>query len=219
MRLISTSGLSADAGGRTLFRDINLDIESKKILAVTGPNGTGKTTLLRILHRLASPSSGSITYWREPLRVAMVFQRPLMLATTVHENVAYPLKQLGIASSERRTRINRILAEAGLSHLSERVATRLSGGEQQRVAMARALAIEPEVLLLDEPTAHLDARSTAMTESWLRERRSRMGIVLVSHDPKQVERIADFEHHLGSSPASQLSTISLTAPLHPLHAP
>jgi tungstate transport system ATP-binding protein len=133
---------------------------------LVGPNGAGKSTLIRLAAALATPSSGQVTWGgrsqTDGRRIAVVFQRPIMLRRSVGANVDYALPHG--ATRDRRRRIDDLLEQVGLVHLRERPARRLSGGEQQRLALARALARDPEVLFLDEPTASLDPASVRTVE-------------------------------------------------------
>jgi len=133
---------------------------------LVGPNGAGKTSLIRLAASLAAPTSGQVTWGGRPetdgTRIAVVFQRPIMLRRSAAANVAFGLPQCPLG--ERRRRIDDLLARVGLAHVRDRPARRLSGGEQQRLALARALAREPEVLFLDEPTASLDPASARAVE-------------------------------------------------------
>ncbi len=177
-----------------------LDRLSLKILRgaptlIVGPNGAGKTTLLRLCMGLDAPSSGRISWGgrvdRAPIRRAILFQRPVMLRRSTAANVAYALAQAGLARRLRGERVAALLDRVGLSDLAQRPARRLSGGEQQRLALARALARDPEILLLDEPTANLDPAATrSVEEIVLMAARSGIKIVMASHDLGQVRRLA-----------------------------
>jgi tungstate transport system ATP-binding protein len=146
-----------------------LELNSGEVLAIIGPNGGGKSTLLRVMGLLQRPSSGEVLFCGEnPFdgkllqlrrRIATVFQEPLLLNATVHENAALGLKLRGIAGHEIAQRLDPWLERLGIAHLRERSARSLSGGEAQRTSLARALALEPEILLLDEPFAALDPTS------------------------------------------------------------
>jgi tungstate transport system ATP-binding protein len=163
--------------------------------AIVGPNGAGKTTLLRLAMGLLTPTSGRITWGgREdvpPLRRALLFQKPVMLMRSAARNIDYALASVGIPRSARKARIDELLALVGLSAIADRPARRLSGGEQQRLALARALAREPELLLLDEPTASLDPAAAKSVEDVLREVTGRgIKIVMTTHDLGTAKRIA-----------------------------
>ncbi len=185
-------------GGRAVLSLDTLDVHAGEVLAIVGPSGAGKSTLLRLLGFLEEPSEGRVSFkghaGTPPLDVrrliAMVFQRPALLARSVTDNVAYGLRLRG-----QNHVAERVAAALGEVHLAERarlVATRLSGGELQRVALARALVLEPEVLLLDEPTANLDPYNVAVIEEAVRRRNQEHGttIVLVTHNVFQAQRMA-----------------------------
>lgn len=162
---------------------------------VVGPNGCGKSTLLRLAMSLTSPSEGQITWGgrsaSRPFRSAILFQRPVMLRRTVAANVAFGLAQAGCLRKNRAARVKELLDRVGLLDIADRPARRLSGGEQQRLALARALARDPELLLLDEPTANLDPAATRSVEEMiLLAALSGIKVVMASHDLGQVRRLA-----------------------------
>ena len=180
-----------------------LDIQRGEVLAIVGPSGSGKSTLLRLLNFLEMPTSGSIRFGNfvtngssdAPLnlrrKVTTVFQRPVLLNTNVHNNVAFGLRIRG--QKKHETNIEEVLDRVGLAHLARQRASTLSGGEAQRVALARAIVVEPEVLLLDEPTANLDPYNVGLLEKITRELNGEKGttIVLVTHNVFQAKRLAD----------------------------
>lgn len=178
-----------------------LDIPQGCIYALLGPNGAGKSTLLRVLHFLEPVQAGEIEFEGQAIpfpatlalrrRVAMVFQKPVMLSGTVHQNVGYGMRLRHDVDPQR---VERLLQALDLTHLAHVSARTLSGGEAQRVAVARALATEPEVLLLDEPTANLDPYNIRLIEHIIRQSatQQRTSIILVTHDVFQVRRLADF---------------------------
>ncbi len=188
-------GASLDAGATRILDRVSLTIAPGPPTVIIGPNGAGKTSLLRLCMGLVSPSAGRITWGgradRAPVRRAMVFQRPVMLRRSSAANVAYALAQAGVPRHVRAARGAELLDRVGLAELGGRSARRLSGGEQQRLALARALAREPEILLLDEPTANLDpAASRGVEETVLLAAQSGIKIVMASHDLGQVRRVA-----------------------------
>jgi tungstate transport system ATP-binding protein len=187
--------VSLQAGVTTILNRLSLTITTGAPTLIVGPNGAGKTTLLRLCMGLAAPSTGRVTWGgradRTPLRRAILFQRPVMLRRTAAANIAYALAQAGTPHKQRAQRVTALLDRVGLSDLAERPARRLSGGEQQRLALARALARDPEILLLDEPTANLDPAATrSVEEIVLMAAQSGIKIVMASHDLGQVRRLA-----------------------------
>ena len=190
---IRFAGVHYRVGAVSILCGINLEISAGPPTILLGPNGSGKTTLLKLAMGLLTPTAGSITYnGREkptPGSRAFVFQKPMMLRRSVAANVAYALKAAGRRPD--RLEIARLLAEVGLAGMDDRPARRLSGGEQQRLALARALARDPEVLFLDEPTASLDPASTKAVEDIVaRVAKSGVKIVMTTHDLGQARRLA-----------------------------
>jgi len=182
-------------GDKSLIHGIDLKIPAETLSVLMGPNGAGKSLLLRLLHGLITPTSGQILWGGRALdeevrrQQAMVFQRPVLLRRSVEANIRFVLKLSGRAEPAR---IEEILNEVGLADRKGQPARLLSGGEQQRLALARALATEPKVLFLDEPTASLDPASTAAIEAIV-QRAHRRGtkIVFITHDIGQARRLAD----------------------------
>lgn len=187
--------VSLRAGGRTILDAINVAVEPGAPTLVVGPNGAGKSSFLRLCMGLLTPTEGRVTWGgredAKPTRRAFVFQRPVMLRRSAAANVAYSLAQAGVSRPEREARVARLLDQVGLSELAARPARRLSGGEQQRLALARALARDPDLLLLDEPTASLDPAATRGVEEIVRAAAaSGIKVVMASHDLGQVRRLA-----------------------------
>ena len=175
------------------FRDIiaplTLEIEAGPSTIILGANGAGKSVLMRLMHGLLAPSSGRIS-WRSAGRQAMVFQRPVMLRRSALANVVYALELAGAADCERQAL--EALEEVGLAHLAHRPARVLSGGEQQRLALARAWALHPEVLFLDEPTASLDPSATREIETIIKAfDASGTKVVMATHNLGQAQRLGD----------------------------
>lgn len=177
-----------------LLRDISVTVDSAGITGILGPNGAGKSLFLRLLHGLLEPVSGEIRWHHQRLdktirrRQALVFQKPVLMRRSVAANIDFVLNP-GTRSRQRR---DEVLQHAGLYRQRSQPARLLSGGEQQRLALARALATEPEVLLLDEPCASLDSATTLQIENLLQETSARgVKIVLVTHDIGQARRLAD----------------------------
>jgi molybdopterin-binding protein len=180
-----------------------LDVRPAEVLAVIGPNGSGKSTLLRVLGLLERPQAGTVLVdgravdardgLAERRRMAMVFQDPLLADTTAAANVALGLGFRGIRGVAAETRVRRWLGRFGVAGLAERPARTLSGGEAQRVALARSLVLEPDVLLLDEPFASLDqpSRTALIADLAGVLRQDRVATVLVTHDRGEAQALAD----------------------------
>jgi tungstate transport system ATP-binding protein len=184
------------AAGSRLILDIeSLAITSGAPTAIVGPNGAGKTTLLRLGMGLLAPSTGRITWGGRkdvaPVRRAFLFQRPVMLMRSAASNIDYALASTKEPRMKRAGKIAELLALVGLSGFEDRPARRLSGGEQQRLALARALARDPEILFLDEPTASLDPAAAKSIEDVLRTVAARgVKIVITTHDLGTARRLA-----------------------------
>ena len=184
-------------GDRRIIDGVSLRLEAGPRTVIVGPNGAGKSVLLRLCHGLLNPTSGTIRWAsREsaggPRRQAMVFQRPVLLRRTAVANVAYALAIAGVPRVERLPRALDALRRVGLGHLAKHPARVLSGGEQQRLALARAWALSPEVLFLDEPTASLDPGATQEIEKGIAAvHASGTKIVLVTHNLGQARRLGD----------------------------
>ena len=211
---LELEGVVFEAGGRKLIHDLDARLEAGPRTIVLGPNGAGKSLLLRLCHGLLRPSRGRISWHGQAegsgqpasgldrdtrRRQAMVFQRPVLLRRSALANVAYPLALRGLPRGEARARAAEALTRAGLDGLANRPARVLSGGEQQRLALARAWVTEPEILFLDEPTASLDPAATRAVEDLvLQIHQAGTKIVMTTHDLGQARRLADevlFLHH------------------------
>jgi len=182
---------------REIIKPLTLDIGAGPSTIILGANGAGKSVLMRLMHGLLSPTSGSI-FWKErdASRVrrlqAMVFQRPIMLRRSALANVVYALAVAGVPAAEREAMARAALAEVGLSQLAQRPARILSGGEQQRLALARAWALHPEVIFLDEPTASLDPSATREVEAVIRAfDAAGTKVVMATHNLGQARRLGD----------------------------
>jgi tungstate transport system ATP-binding protein len=187
---------SADVrfGRHQALTGVNLHIQAGESVALVGANGSGKSTLLRVLHGLVQPSAGSL-YCDTQATQAMLFQRPFMLRTSVHNNVALGLWLRGARWADAKARALAALARVELADQVQRAARALSSGQQQRLALARAWALNPDVLLLDEPTASLDPHAKREVEQLMAEFAAGQGgrpvtVVFASHNLGQVKRLA-----------------------------
>ena len=192
---LSAQGLHYASGGKDLIKDLSLVLPDSGVHCLMGPNGAGKSLTLRLLHGLLTGQTGTLT-WRgtvvsakEQAAQAMVFQKPVLLRRSVAANVDFVLKSRRAADPIFR---DALLKRVGLEGRNGQPARLLSGGEQQRLALARALAIKPRVLFLDEPTASLDPASARVIEDILiEERENGTLVVLVTHDIGQAQRLSD----------------------------
>ena len=193
--LVAT-GLTFADRDRTLIEDVSFTLNGRGITAVMGANGAGKSLLMRLLHGLLTPTSGRITWGGQSMsetvrtRQAMVFQRPTMLRRSAADNLRFVLSHLPRAQRDARTAA--LIREAKLEHAAATPARLLSGGEQQRLAIARARATEPEVLFLDEPAASLDPTAAHAVEDFIKDiHNDGIKVILITHDVGQAKRIAD----------------------------
>ena len=182
------------AGGRAIVDRVSFTLEAGPRTVILGANGAGKSVLMRLMHGLLAPATGTITWARDnPQRKqAMVFQRPVMLRRSALANLEYGLGLAGVPGTERRALALAALERVGLTHLAHRSARVLSGGEQQRLALARAWALRPQVLFLDEPTANLDPSATREIESEIAAvHADGVKIVMTTHNLGQARRLGD----------------------------
>ncbi len=187
----------------TALEGISLEIEPGESLALIGPNGAGKTTILKILGGLLMPSAGEVRFdgdlargeVLEKLRLhaTMVFQKPVLFGTTVYKNVAYGLRVRGLPENQVSERVLDALGLVQMEDFADRQARNLSGGEQKRVNLAMAIAIDPQILLLDEPTSYLDALGTKIVEGFIQRIREerQTTVVIATHDLFQAVRLTE----------------------------
>ena len=202
MIAVAARGITYAYGDRAALREVSLEVPRGEIFALLGPNGAGKSTLLRLMALLDVPAAGEIRIAGEAptpatrlalrRRAALVFQRPLLFRASVLANVAYGLRVRGLRRREIEERSRWALDLCGLSGFEQRSARQLSGGEAQLVSLARAVALRPEILYLDEPTTDLDLAHAAQIEQVIRRCNQELGatVVLVTHNFFQARRLA-----------------------------
>nr|WP_300314308.1 ATP-binding cassette domain-containing protein [Halomonas sp.] len=205
------------AAGQLLLGPLSLQLEGNHRTLIMGPNGAGKSLLMRLAHGLVKPSSGHLHWCGHVPRQAMVFQHPVLLRRSARANLEYALAVQGCPRNRRRQRAMEALEHFGLANVTRRPARVLSGGEQQRLALARAWLLEPEVLFLDEPTSALDPAAIRAVEDAINTfHHAGVRIVMSSHDLHQARRLADdviFLHHgklLEHSPADTFFQVPAT---------
>ncbi len=186
-----------DVGGKRLIEHISFTVHAGPCLIILGPNGAGKSLLLRLCHGLLSPSEGTIEWAkadssRARNQQAMVFQRPVLLRRSVAANAHFGLRLRRVPRRQRQAVVSEALRQGGLTHVANRAARVLSGGEQQRLALVRAWTLQPQVLFLDEPTAHLDPAATRAVETLLKRfHAAGTKLIMTTHDLGQARRLAD----------------------------
>jgi tungstate transport system ATP-binding protein len=189
------AGLRFAPEGRVVLDELDLVLAGEGISVILGPNGSGKTVLLRLLAGLLPAHGGSVVWGESPQpagRLAMVFQQPMLLRMSVFANVEFALRSQAMTPAARRARTTEVLERVGLAYRARDSARLLSGGERQRLALARAWAMRPRLLLLDEPTASLDPSATEAVERIIREIRTEGAKVLMTtHNLGQATRLAD----------------------------
>jgi tungstate transport system ATP-binding protein len=183
----------SDDGSVDILRAVNLCIRPNTRTVILGPNGAGKSVLLRIMHGLLTPTKGTVRWAHANANAqAMVFQKPVMLRRSVIANLEFAIRVSGKFTNDCSARALETLNRAGIAYLAKRQARQCSGGEQQRIALARAWALEPEILFLDEPTASLDPGATKIVETTIDAiHETGTSIVMTSHDLGQAKRLAD----------------------------
>ncbi|MEO1491408.1 MAG: ATP-binding cassette domain-containing protein [Pseudomonadota bacterium] len=193
--MLTLRDISVTLGETPVLRGLEMVLGATGITAMMGPNGAGKSATLRVIAGLLLPDSGAVAGRKPhatPREVALVFQKPVLLRRSARANLAHALATYGVPKHQRDAEVNTLLHKAGLTAQADRPARALSGGEQQRLALVRALAAQPNLLLLDEPTASLDPSATAMIEDLVRDAAARdIRVLLVTHDQGQARRLAD----------------------------
>lgn len=190
---LEARGVSVRFAAHFALRDVTFTYHGHAPIVLLGANGAGKSVLLRVLHGLLAPAAGEVRWaggLHRPAEQAMVFQRPVLLRRPALANVAYALAVNGVRGEARERRAREALGHVGLGHLAQRQARALSGGEQQRLALARAWALRPRVLFLDEPTASLDPSASAEVERIVGEiRAAGTAIVMSTHNLGLARRV------------------------------
>lgn len=190
-------------GGRKILQVPSQEFATGKIYGIIGPSGAGKSTLLRVLNLLQKPTAGQLHFLGQPVvyhgrerlaaqrQMAVVFQKPVLFSGTVMDNLYYGLKLRGFPLADVKEKLQHVLQRVGLDGLAGQAAKTLSGGEAQRLALARAIALEPRVLLLDEPTANLDPSNVAIIEEIIKEANQSYGttVFIVTHNFFQTKRL------------------------------
>jgi tungstate transport system ATP-binding protein len=182
--------------GKTIIGPVTFDITKQGFTTIIGPNGSGKTTLLKMMHGLERPKEGTLN-WNCDLELARlhqayVFQTPILLRRSVIENMIYPLRLKGMKHQQTFAKAKEWLEQINLLEASDLSAKILSGGEKQKLAIARALATNPEVVFLDEPTTNLDGTSTREIETLLKKAiQTKTKIIMTTHDMGQAKRLSD----------------------------
>jgi len=185
------------AFGNQLVLDIKSMEFGKGLTCILGPNGCGKSTLLNILSGQLSFDTGSVMYngkaYEKKLasEITLVHQKPFLFNRNVYDNIAYPLKVRKYTRSHIEERVNELLDRLQIENLKAKIGTRLSGGESQKVAIARALVFEPELLMLDEPTSNIDEGSSGLIEKLIKAYSDHKTVIMVTHDYEQAKRMSD----------------------------
>lgn len=190
---LTLAGVLVRRQGKRVLGPVDLTLARDGATMILGPNGSGKTTLLRVMHGIERTTGGQVIWAQDdPAKHAFVFQSPIVMRRSVAENLAYPLRLLKRPKAEIAAAVDGWLARIGLAAIAQSPATRLSGGERQKLAIARALIRKPDVLFLDEPCANLDGHATAEIEALLQEIvAGGTRIVMATHDMGQARRLAD----------------------------
>lgn len=196
---IRGTGLCYARSGRSIIENVDISIDAADgIVMLLGPNGAGKSVLVRLLAGLLRPDSGEVTWERKKPsslfmpRIGFVFQRPVLLRRSALANIEFALAACGVPRQERRERAQSALTRSGLAHLANMDALVLSGGEQQRLALARTMACAPDVYVLDEPSSNVDPASTVAIEAAVSDvRKAGTPVLMITHDIAQARRLAD----------------------------
>ncbi|MEK9817005.1 MAG: ATP-binding cassette domain-containing protein [Limnobacter sp.] len=216
---IQFEGVHLSFGKHLIFSNLNLEIGTQGITAIMGPNGAGKSLILRLLAGLLMPGQGSVRFNQSNRiprdQIGFVFQRPVLLRRSVQDNLLHALAIAGVERGQRSLRAGALLDLGGNQHLDKSHSSKLSGGDQHRLTLLRALAAKPGLLILDEPSASLDPQATALIENIvLRACQCGVKVIVVTHDQGQALRLADevIFVHKGRVHASQATDEFLRTP-------
>lgn len=223
---LTVENLKKQYGTKTVLHMEYFSVETGSLCGIIGSNGAGKSTLLNIIAGIDAPSTGSVFYGNATIstppldQITMVFQRPYMLSTSVEKNISYPLRIRGWSPEKIEARISMLMKDLGLIDLRKQNAQKLSGGETQKVALARALSFQPKLLLLDEPTANIDPLATGEIEAMLKKinDEEQTTVLIITHNLSQAKRICGhtaFLHHGHLIEFDKTENI-LTTPQNPL---
>ena len=194
---ITLHNVTKKFGAKTIIRIDQLEFNEGAVTGIIGPNGSGKSTLMKIIAGLDSEYSGSLLIEGQEINreicknMTLVFQKPYLINTDVYNNIAYPLKIRGIPKAEMKTRTEKMLELLQLKEIMQQNARTLSGGEMQKVALARAIIFEPKLLLLDEPTSNIDPKTMQLMENAIGyvNQSCNTTVVLVTHNIRQLQRV------------------------------
>lgn len=201
---INVSNVKKYYGDNLVLNIDKLNIKTKKITGITGPNGCGKSTLLNIIARFDENYLGDVTYEGKEMDkeiysdITMITQKPYLFKRSVFENVSYPLKVRKVDKNEIKEKVEDILTKLDISNLRDKQADKLSGGESQKVSLARGLVFKPKLMLLDEPTSNIDPESIKVMEKQILEYNEKENgtVVIVTHNLEQAERLCDEVYYL-----------------------
>lgn len=218
--MIELEGIAVEFGSVRALDDVSFSIDAGEMFSIIGPNGAGKTTALRVIAGLLKPTEGNVMFHDVPIsdvnrhdlrkQAPMVFQKPTLFNTTLFKNVAYGLRIRGISEEQVKRTVNETLELIQMKELQDRLARNLSGGEQRRASLAMAIALDTEMLLVDEPTAYLDNESAEIVEGTLKRLNADRGttIVMVTHNFLQAEVLANRAAILQHGRITRVGTVS-----------
>ncbi|WP_422485582.1 ABC transporter ATP-binding protein [Gudongella sp. DL1XJH-153] len=196
---ITVDSLTKKYNDKAVLDISEMEFQEGCLWGILGPNGSGKTTLVRIVAGLLVPCSGNVLYqgdkYNDSIKkmMTLVFQRPYLIRSSVYENIAYPLRIRGISEQDISTRVNELIESFNIHSIRNQKAWTLSGGEAQKVALARALVFKPRILILDEPTSNIDPESIMLLEERILDyyKKEKPTILMVTHNIQQAKRLCN----------------------------